>query len=106
MSVVIPVPEREAAAQRAETQLQALQSCLKNLLLNGVRVLAYNAAEHNKRDRITVSVAASPQLYRIYADSCAPFRREQIGAKTIFTWLAIDIENNIRVEWEEVSCGT
>ena len=103
--VAIPAPDREAAAKRAEAQLEALHRCLLNLLLNGVRVLSYCGTGKLGRDRVTVEVAANPQLYRIYADRCAPFRRRQEGNQTLFTWLALEIDDNIRIEWEEVVWG-
>ena len=47
-------------------------------------------AKQSGRDRVVVTVVASPLLHRLFADRCAPFRRRQEGALTIFTWLALD----------------
>ena len=101
----LPVGARAAAAARADLQLQGLQRCLQHLLQNGIRVVSYHGDERLGRDRVVVTVVASPLLHRLYADRCAPFRRRQEGALTLFTWLAVDLDNDVRIEWEEVECG-
>lgn len=104
-AAILPVAARAAASERASTQLRGLERCLQHLLAQGIRVISYHGSERCGQDRVVVTVVASPLLHRLYADRCAPFRRRQEGALTIFTWLAVDRDNDVRIEWEEVKCG-
>lgn len=93
---------REAEMTSAASLITGLLRCVLWLLRHGVYVIGFTGQRRNGLDRITVKVAASAYLYRIFGDECAWNTRRQDGALTIYTWYAERF--GVRIEWEEVTC--
>ena len=92
---------REAAMTSATRLITNLLRCVLYLIKHGVFVTGFAGCKTAAGDdRITVTVAASPFLYKLFASECAWQKRRQEGALVIFTWFAV--RYGIRIEWEEV----
>lgn len=70
------------------------------LIKQGLLVTGFRGWRGNGIDRVVVTVAASPQLYSLFADRCFWRERRQEGALTIYTWVAE--RSGVRIEWEDV----
>lgn len=95
--------EREAAQATATSLITDLLRCVLWLIRHGIYITGFRGWRGHQADRIVVTVAASPSLYRLFAGDCAWSKRRQQGALTIYTWAAERF--GIRIEWEEASCG-
>lgn len=93
---------RDTAQATATTLITNLLRCMLWLIRHGIYVIGFNAARRCGVDEVTVKVAASPYLQRLFADECAWLSRRQEGALTVRTWFAH--RYGIRIEWEEVTC--
>lgn len=100
-----PAPAgREAAITEAVRLITSLMRCVIWLIKNGIYVTGFSGWRSNGIDRVTVTVAASPYLYRLLGiDNCAWRERRQDGALTIYTFFGERF--GCRIEWEEVACA-
>lgn len=99
MSNASPQP-RDLAMGEAVRLITNLLRCVLFLIKSGVYVIGFKGWRSGAGvDRVTVQVAASPYLHRLFQGDCSWQERRQEGCLTIFTWFSIRF--GIRVEWEE-----
>ncbi len=87
----------------ATTLLTNLLRCVLWLLRNNVRLIGFRGESRLGVDRVVVTVAPSPTLYRLFGEDCAWHSQRYDGAATRYTWFAIRF--GIRIEWEDVTCA-
>lgn len=97
-----PNSPRAKALNSATTQIVNLLRAVVWLIRHGVFVTGFTGRSQNGVDRIVVSVAASPLLYRIFDGRCCWLKQRQEGDMRIVTWFAF--QNDIRIEWEDTTC--
>ncbi len=93
---------RAKALSNATTQIINLLRAVVWLIRHGVYVAGFSGRSQNGVDRIVVTVAASPLLYRIFDGRCCWLKQRQEGDMRIVTWFAF--QNDIRIEWEDTTC--
>lgn len=91
---------RDAAMSNATRIISNLLRCILWLIRHGIYVTGFKGRKDASGDSITVTVAASPYLFKLFSGECAWQQRRQEGALVIFTWFAI--RYGCRIEWEEV----
>lgn len=97
-----PDSPRAKALNNATTQIINLLRAVVWLIRHGVYVTGFTGRSQAGADRIVVTVAASPLLYRIFEGRCCWLKQRQAGDVRIVTWFAF--QNDIRIEWEDTTC--
>lgn len=98
-----PESARDLQLTAAHRLITDLLRCVTWLLQHGIYVIGFDGRQRSGVSIVTVRVAASPYLYKMFGEDCCWRTRRQEGALTIYTWAANRF--GIRIEWEEVSCA-